>query len=131
MTEEEKEIRKKISNLTNELEVYNKKLEEITKKKSKSEYKKYIGKWVYYNIPNQESIYVFVKNVDLDEFDDLIFIGYGIRYLEERKCIEITDSRYEEVFNIVLPENINVIDEKFIDDFLNYFKKNLKKDLGL
>lgn len=61
------------------------------------------------------------------KFDDLIFIGYGIRYLEERKCIEITDSRYEEVFNIVLPENINVIDKKFIDDFLNYFKKNLKK----
>lgn len=129
----EQEIREKISSLSNELEIYNRRLEEITKKKSNSEYKKYIGKWVEVNEYESGIVYVFVKEIEEDEFDNNITIsGYGIRYDEQNKVIHITGADDIEDFYIHYPENIKTIDESdVIQDFLDFIKEELEAELDL
>lgn len=124
------EIQNRINELEAETQQLRKELELIEKSEGLDPgLKEYIGKWIKYKTDTSLT-YFYVKDVKLNEYDELVFIGFGVDYFrnavvflgsedfDHSICIE-----YLEGLEIVSTNEYNFV----VQEFLNYIKEEMKK----
>lgn len=124
------EIQNRINELEAETQQLRKELELIEKSEGLDPgLKEYIGKWIKYKTDTSLT-YFYVKDVKLNEYDELVFIGFGVDYFKNAVvflgsedfdhsiCIE-----YLEGLEIVSTNEYNFV----VQEFLNYIKEEMKK----
>lgn len=128
----EKEIKEKI----NELEVDIKKLQDELRivelnKNINPEFQKYIGKWIKYSTNSVIKIF-FVKKVELNKYNELVFYGYGIEINKRLDNIDsilfLKNSNIDYTVEIEYIDCLEIINDNnlLIPTILNYINCNLE-----
>lgn len=125
MKKSKEEIQYKINELEGELARLQKELTLIENNENiNPEFKNYIGKWVKYKT-GVSLAYFYVKDVEINEYDELILIGFGVDYFKNA-IMFLGSEDFDHDICIEYPEGLEIVNTNeynfVVHEFLDYIK---------